>query len=136
MGPGGGSEHVIGGFNIRDPVSKRLIDRVFKRARTVRYGHHLSPKQPHARHVKRLTFRVFLAHVDNTLETKERRRSRGCNTVLARPRLSNDPFFADPLRQQSLTPHVADFVRSRAVELLALSEDARAASVLRETRHL
>jgi hypothetical protein len=81
------------------------------------------------------TTRVLLPHVDHALQTEE-----GCgrgsgDAVLARARLRDDALLAHAHREQCLTQHVVDLVRTGVIEVLALEEDARAATVLLAEAH-
>ena len=87
-------------------------------------------EQPHPRHVERLPRGVDGAHVDDTLQAQQRARRRGRHPVLASTGLGDHPRLAHLPRQQRLTQHVVDLVRSGVVEVFSLQEDPRATRVL------
>ena len=129
-GPGHGAEDVVRLVNRGHPVAHRLVDRILECATAGRDGHDGGAEEPHARHVEGLATRVLLAHVDHAVQTEE-----GCgrgsgDAVLARARLRDDALLAHAHREQCLTQHVVDLVRSGVIEVFALKEDARAATVL------
>ena len=96
----------------------------------------LGAEQPHPGDVERLPLGVDLAHVDGALEAEQRRGGRGGDAVLAGAGLGDDARLADALGEQRLAEHVVDLVRAGVVEVLALEDDAGAAGVLGEARHL
>ena len=130
------AEDVVGGLDVRDPVAHGLVDRVLQGARARRDGDHLGAEQAHAGDVERLALGVDLAHVDRAVEAEEGRRGGGGDAVLARAGLGDDARLADALREQRLAEHVVDLVRAGVVEVFALQDDAGAAGVRGEARHL
>ena len=120
---GDGSQHVVRGVHIGDPVAHRLVDCILKRPSPGRHRHHLGPKDSHPGHVKCLSLGVLFPHVDRALDTHQRRSSGGRNAVLSGSGLGNHPFLAHPFRQQQLAEDVIDLVTTRVVEVLTLEED-------------
>ena len=123
------------------PVADRLVDGVLQGARAGLHRHHLGAEQVHAGDVERLALRVDLAHVDHAVEPEVRRGGGRCDAVLAGARLGDHPRLAHPLGQQRLAEHVADLVRARVVEVLALEQDPGAGElgelrrVVQQARH-
>ena len=130
------AEDVVGGLDARDPLAVRLVDRVLQGAGSGRDRHDLGAEQAHAGDVERLALGVDLAHEDRALETEQRGGGRGRDAVLAGAGLGDHALLADALREQRLAEHVVDLVRAGVVEVFALQDDAGAAGVLGEARHL
>ncbi len=111
--------------HIGHPVTQRLVDRVFEGARTGRHRDHGRTEQPHASYVERLPPGVLLPHVNDALETEERRRGGARHAVLAGARLGDDAWLAHPGGQQRLAEHISYLVGTRVVEILPLEQDPR-----------
>ncbi len=95
---------------------------------------HFRAQQAHAEDVQLLPAHVFLAHVDDALEPKQRAdRGRG-DAVLARAGLGDDALLAHAPRQQALAERVVDLVRAGVQQVFALQVDLRAAELFRVRR--
>ena len=121
-------EQVVGVADVGDPVAHRLVDRVLQRPAARVDAQHLGAEQPHPEHVQRLALHVLGAHVDVALEAEQRARGRGGDAVLPGAGLGDDPPLAHAHGEQRLAERVVDLVRAGVREVLALEEDARAAS--------
>ncbi len=74
----------------------------------------------HAVYIERLAAAVLFAHVNDAFHAEQGAdRGRG-NAVLARARLGDDAFFAQPARQKRLPNRVVDFVCAGVIQILAL----------------
>ena len=136
MRAGHGSEDVVGVLDVGDPVAHGLVDRVLEGARSGRHRDDLGAEQAHARHVEGLALGVDLAHVDDAVEAEQGGGRRRGDAVLAGAGLGDDAGLADAAGEQGLPEHVVDLVRARVVQVFALEDDAGAAGVLGEARHL
>ena len=134
--PGRRAEDVVGGRDAGDPLAVGVVDRVLEGAGSGGHRHDLGAEQAHACDVERLALGVDLAHEDRALEAEQGGRRGGGDAVLSRPGLGDHALLADALGEQGLAEHVVDLVRAGVVEVLALQDDAGAAGVLRESRHL
>ena len=71
-----------------------------------------------------MAFDVDGTHEDRAVETEQRRRRRGRNTVLARAGLGDHALLPHALREQALPQNIVDLVRTRVREVLALEQHA------------
>ena len=83
MRPDRGTEHVVGGGDVRDPVAHRLVDRVLERGAARRDLADLGAQRAHAQHVRCLAADVLGTHVDHAFEVQQRAGGRGRHAVLA-----------------------------------------------------
>ena len=132
MGPSRGAEAVVRVVGVGDPVPEGLVDRVLQRLGAGLDRHHLRAKQPHPRDVEGLTCGVDRTHVDDALQTQQCTGRRSGHPVLARTRLRDHPRLAHLLRQQRLTEHIVDLVRSGVVEVFSLQEEPRSSRMIRK----
>ena len=93
----------------------------------------LRAEELHAGDVERLAAGVDCSHVDGAVEVEVGGRGGAGDAVLAGTGLGDDARLAHPLRQQGLAEDVADLVRARVVEVLALEQHA-GADLLSESR--
>ena len=82
-----------------------------------------APSSAHAEDVEALTAHVLLAHVDGAVETEERARGGGGDSVLARACFGDDAAFAHAAREQRLTETIIDFVSAGVEQVFALDVD-------------
>ena len=134
--PNGRAEQVVARLDGRDPVSKRLADRVFERSRAGGHGAHVGAQQAHAIDVQRLTLHVLFAHVHDAFEAEHGAHGGGGHAVLAGARLGDDAPLAHALGQQALADRVVDLVRARVRQVLALEPHRARADALGEARGL
>ena len=89
-----GTEKIVSGFNISNPIAYRLIYRILERSCAAGDWPHLRTEQFHPEHIQRLTMYIFLAHIDYALESEQSTNGSGGNTVLSCASLGNDPALA------------------------------------------
>src|SRR3972149_5594607 len=121
MGSRRGSDEIVGGPDIRDPVPQRLVHRVFQRSASGEDRGDLRPEEPHPDDVRFLATDIFRAHVDHA-----------GNPHLRAYRRGGDPVLPHSSRQKTLAERVVDLVGARVGEILPLEEDVRPFSFLRE----
>src|SRR5262245_3135807 len=127
MRPGGGADAVIGRPDVGHPVPERLVHRVLEGPAPGAHWDHARAEQLHAEDVQRLARGVLLTHVDDALETEERRDRRGGHAVLPGAGLRDDPGLLHARGQEPLAERVVDLVGPGVAEVLALEIDPRAA---------
>ena len=116
--------------HIGHPIAQRIIHRIFEGTATRGYGNHFSAEQFHPKDVWRLTLHIMGAHIDHALQAKLGADRRGCNAMLPSACFSNNTRFPHSSRQNNLSQHVVDFMRTRVVQLVAFHIDFRTAQVL------
>src|SRR6185436_2201119 len=124
------AEQVIGVGDICDPIAQRFVNCVFESSRAGVYFTNFRAEQLHAKNVQLLTTHVFGAHVDHTIESKQRADSRGCDAVLTRARLGDDALLVHATSEQDLANRVVDLMRAGVQEIFAFEVDCRAAAVV------
>src|SRR5438128_5714059 len=87
---------------------------------------HLRAEEAHPLDVGLLPPHVFLAHVDDALETEARTHCRGRDAVLAGAGLGDDAVLPESLGEHDLAERVVQLVRARVQQVLALQVDALA----------
>ena len=92
---------------------------------------HRCAEQTHFINVQCLTLCVFLTHKYFTFHAHQCCHCRCRHSVLTSSGLRNDTGFSHFLRQQYLTEHVVDLMRTGMVQILALQVNLRAAKILR-----
>ena len=92
---------------------------------------HRCAEQTHFINVQCLTLCVFLTHKYFTFHAHQCCHCRCRHSVLTGSGLRNDTGFSHFLRQQYLTEHVVDLMRTGMVQILALQVNLRAAKILR-----
>ena len=91
-----GAQDVVRVGHGSHPVAHGLVDRVAERAGARGHRPNLGPEHPHVEDVEPLAADVFLAHVDDAIESEAGAgRGRG-DAVLPGPRLGDHPLLAHP----------------------------------------
>ena len=124
MRPERRAEQVVRVADVGHPVAHRFVDGVLQRLAA---GIDLTDRraeQLHANDVQRLATHVLGAHVDVALETEQRARGRGRDTVLTGAGLGDDPRLPHSLGEQRLAERVVDLVRAGMGQVFALEQDA------------
>ena len=94
MGAERRAKDVERGADVGDPVAHGLVDGVLEGGGTGGDAAHVGAEQAHADDIELLAAHVFLAHVDDAFQPKERAHGGGGNAVLARAGLCNDALLA------------------------------------------
>src|SRR5690606_25274965 len=128
----GSADEIVGIFDVRDPITQRLIHSILERAMTGTYRLHLCTQKLHAENVRLLTLNVGGAHIDDTRQAETCCHGGGCNAVLASTRLRDDARLAHAFCEQDLAEAVVDLVAASVVQVLALEEYLRAAKMAGE----
>lgn len=89
-----------------------------------------APSKFHAEHVKRLAANILGAHINNALHIEHGADGGRGDAVLARAGLGDDAMGAHALREQNLSHHIIDFMRSGMVQILPLQIDLGPAELL------
>ena len=89
-----GTEDVVGGFHVGDPVADRFAGGVLEGGGAGRDRLNRGPQQAHAEHIEGLTAHVLSAHVDHALEAETGADGGGGHPVLAGTGFRNDPLLA------------------------------------------
>ena len=121
-------------MGVRDPVCPLphcLGYGVFEGRSTGSHRMHRRTEQTHLVDIQRLTLRILLAHEYLALHAHQCRCRRRRHTVLACTGLRDDTGLSHFLRQQYLTEHVVDLMRTGVVQILTLQIDLCAAEILR-----
>ena len=108
---------------IGNPLSERLVDRGAQGLVARLHRDHLGPQAAHSIDVRRLAFDVDRTHVHRAGQADPGTRSSRRHAVLAGARFGDDPFDAEPLRQQRLADRIVDLVRARVRQVFALQPD-------------
>ena len=112
-------------IRIRHPIAHRLVDGILQGARTRGNAAHIRAQQPHPKHVRALAGDVVGAHIHHAFHAQQRADCRRCDSVLACAGFGDNPFFAHPLRQQTLTQRIIDFMCAGVGQILALQPNLR-----------
>jgi hypothetical protein len=99
VGAGHGTDHIVGIADVSDPISERLVHRIFEGLAAGLHDPDLGAKEFHAQDIERLPFHIFLSHEDLTLQTKLGGHGRRGHPMLARPGLRDDPSFFHSARE-------------------------------------
>jgi len=110
MGPNGAPDEIVGGFEIGDPITECLVDRVFQSPRTQFDRNNLCSEHANSEDIEGLTSYIFSAHVDGALHTKTSTNGCGCYTVLSSAGFCNDALLAYPTSEKDLPNGIVDFV--------------------------
>ncbi len=114
-----GAQQVICRVDIRHPIAKSLIDRIFQCSRTRINAANFGSEQPHSKDIQLLPPHVFGAHVDDTFQPETRADSSGSNAVLPGACLGDDPFLAHPPGQQDLPDTIIYLVGAGVIQVFA-----------------
>src|SRR6516225_415610 len=126
------ADAVESGFDVRHPVPQRLVHGVLERLRPGFDRAQIGAQELHAEHVGFLPLDVDRAHIDDAIKAEACACGRGCDPMLTRTRLGDDPLLAHPPCQEDLAKHVVDLMRARVIELITLEIDLSAAKMRRE----
>ena len=132
MRAGHGADNVKGVVDIGHPVAHCLVQCILERAGTGGHAAHLGAQQFHPEHVDGLAVNVGLAHVHHALLVQAGCHGGRSHAMLAGAGLGNHPFLAHVVRQQTLAHGVVDLVRAGVVQVFALEQYARTATLLAE----
>ena len=92
----------MSGTHICDPIAHRFVNRFLEGSLARRDRHNLRAEQFHASDIKRLTFHIDAAHINDALAAKARSHC-GCgHAVLAGAGFSDNALLAHPSRQKNL----------------------------------
>src|SRR5437867_3141508 len=128
------AEDVVGGADVGDPVTQRLVDRILERATAGGDRDDFRAEQLHAKDVELLPRHVHFAHVNDALQAEERAGGGGGHAVLSGAGLGDDALLLHPLGDQRLADGVVDLVRASVIEILALQKEAKASAEFCELR--
>mmetsp|Transcript_38445 Transcript_38445/g.75479 ORF Transcript_38445/g.75479 Transcript_38445/m.75479 type:complete len:402 (-) Transcript_38445:1119-2324(-) len=126
-------DNVVGGSDVRHPISESLIDCILQCLGSRRYRYALGPQHAHSEHVEFLPLAVLSSHVDDALESQESACSGRGNSVLSRPCLSDDSLLSEFLCEECLSKGVIDLMCSCVGKFLPLEPDLRPPCVLRQS---
>ena len=90
---------------------------------------YLCTKESHPEHIEGLPLHILGTHVHYALQSKAGTHSGCCHSMLTCACLCNDPFLAQPLRQQGLSNCIVDLVSSCVIQILPLQIDKGALSI-------
>ena len=116
----GRTDNVVGGANVGDPVTHRLVDRFLQGALPSSDGAYFSTTETHAVNVQRLAAHVLLTHVNYAFKAHLCTHRRSGDTMLTSARLGNDAFLAHAFGEQRLAESVVDLMRSGVEQIFAL----------------
>jgi hypothetical protein len=129
-----GTQQIMRGANVGNPVAHGFVDGVLKRAAASIDADNLRPQKAHSRNVERLPRHVLGTHVHDAFKTEMRRDGGGGNAVLPCSGFRDDARLPHFQREQTLTNRVVDLMRAGMQQVFALEIDARTAKLLREAR--
>lgn len=134
----GGSDAVVGGFEVGDPFTHGFVDGVFeglgagvdgddlqhaKSAMTLAEPTscqaHLPSQHPNPKHVQRLSPHILLTHIHHTLHPESSASRRGSDTMLTRTGLGDDPGLSESFGEKDLAESVIDLVGAGVVQVLS-----------------
>src|SRR5882762_5423577 len=125
-------QQIMRGPHIRDPIPHRLVDRILQCFLPGINPPHLSPQQPHAKHIQLLPPHVLRSHIDDALKPKQRTYGRRSHPMLPGASLRNNPLLPHAPRQQRLPQAVINLVRTRVQQIFPLQINLRSAQILRQ----
>lgn len=85
------------------------------------YADHFRSQKLHAEYIQRLALDILRSHVYGAFHVEKGCAGCSCHAVLTGSGLRNDTGFSHFLRQQYLTEHVVDLMRTGMVQILAAS---------------
>ena len=115
-----GTDNVMRGADVGDPVTHRFVDCFLERALPRGNAPYFSTTEAHTVNVQRLTTHVLLAHVNHAFEAHLRTHRRSGDTMLTSARLGDDAFLAHSFSEQRLAESVVDLMRSGVKQIFAL----------------
>ena len=114
----GRSHDVVSILDTCYPSTEGSIYSVLKHARTICHAKYLGTKQFHTENVKRLTFNIFLTHIDCTVHVEKGCGCCCCNTVLTCTSFGDDFLLAHTFGKQNLTKGIVNLVGTCVVKVL------------------
>jgi len=96
----GTSDEIVGGFEIGDPITERLVNCVFQSSRAQLDGNNLCSEHANAKDIEGLASYIFGAHIDGTFHAKPGTDGCGCYTVLSSTSFRNDTLLAYPMGEK------------------------------------
>src|SRR5579883_28822 len=125
-----GAEQVMRAVDVGDPIAHSFADGILEGAAAGSDADNFRAQHAHAEDVQALAAHVFLAHVDDALESEKRADGGGGDAVLSRAGFGDDALLAHAAGEQRLAQAVVDLVGAGVEQVFALDVDCRA------TRHL
>mmetsp|Transcript_54891 Transcript_54891/g.122780 ORF Transcript_54891/g.122780 Transcript_54891/m.122780 type:complete len:325 (-) Transcript_54891:337-1311(-) len=132
VGPDSGTDDVVCGTNVGNPVAEGLVDGILEGAGTRLDGNHFGTHLGHPEAIQLLTLAVDRSHVYDALKVEQGARGGGGDAVLPRSRLRDDPLLAKLHCKQRLPHCVVDLMGTRVSELLSLHPYLRPTAHLRQ----
>ena len=123
----------MGILNTSYPSTEGCIYSVLKHARTIGNTENFGTKQLHTENIKRLTFNIFLTHIDCTVHVEKGCGCRCCNTVLTCTCFGNDFLLAHAFSKQDLTKGIVNLVGTCVVKILTFKVNLRPTNMVGQT---
>jgi len=118
MGSAGGSQDIVGGVHVGDPVPERLVDGILENPSAVFDRYDLGPKLLHPEYIGPLADDIHLSHVNGAVESEFGRHGGRGHAVLAGAGFCNHPFFAHFLNHKTLAHDIIGLMGPGVVEIL------------------
>jgi len=119
----------VGIGDVGDPVTHRLIERVFEGFGAAGNGMDFGAQEFHSEDIQLLASAVFFTHIDFALESKESANGGGGDTVLTSAGLRDDSFLAHSEGEEGLTKGVIDLMSAGVIEVFPFDDHVQAQMV-------
>ena len=129
----GRSHDVVSILDTCNPSTEGCIYCVLKHARAIGNTENFGTKQLHTENVKRLTFNIFLTHIDSTVHIEKSSGCRCCDTVLTCTCFGNDFLLAHAFSKQDLTKGIVNLVGTCVVKILTFKVNLRPTNMVGQT---